>query len=176
MYPQSFSLDDGTTVHFREETPEDLESVWELYSTLSSESRNTLPPFNRSLIERWSSSLSDYTFKPVLVSVEDGDGERIIGRASLNHDLSPASKHRAEFGIVVHDDYQGRGVGTNLALFMGHVARSKGLRKLTLDVFADNDRAVHVFEGCGYVKEGFFPDHYWFRGRFYDVIRMGHAL
>ncbi len=176
MYPQSFSLDDGTTVHFREETSGDLESVWGLYSTLGSESRHTLPPFNRSLIERWSSCLNEYTFKPVLVSVDEGDGERIIGRASLYHDLSPATKHRAEFGIVVHDDYQGRGVGTNLTLFMVHVARAKGLRKLTLDVFAENGRAVHVFEACGYAKEGLFQEHYWFRGRFYDVVRMGLAL
>ena len=176
MYPQSFSLDDGTTVSFKEETPEDLEAVWELYSTLSSESRKTLPLFNRELIEFWSKSLPDYTFKPVLVSVDEGDGERVIGRASLTHDASPSSKHRAELGIVVHDDYQGRGVGSNLVLFMVHVARSKGLRKLTLDVFADNQRAVHVFEGCSYVREGLFPDHYWFRGRFHDVIRMGRAL
>ncbi|MCK5670259.1 GNAT family N-acetyltransferase [Candidatus Bathyarchaeota archaeon] len=176
MYPQSFSLDDGTVVSFKEETPEDLEAIWTLYSTLGSESRKTLPPFNRNLIELWSRNLPDYVFKPVLVSVDEGSDERIIGRASLTHDASPASKHRAEFGIVVHDDYQGRGLGSNMTLFMIHVARSKGLKKLTLDVFADNSRAVHVFEACGYVKEGLFPDHYWFRGEFHDVIRMGHAL
>ncbi len=176
MYPQSFSLDDGTTVRFREETPEDLEAVWALYSTLGSESRKTLPPFNRDLIELWSRSLPDYTFNPVLVSIDERGVERIIGRASLTHDASPASKHRAEFGIVVHDDYQGRGIGSNLTLFMVHVARSKGLRKLTLDVFADNPRAIHLFEACGYVKEGLFPDHYWFRGEFHDVIRMGRVI
>ena len=176
MYPQSFSLDDGTTVSFNEESPDDLESVWGLYSTLGSESRKTLPPFNRKLIERWSRSLPDYTFKPVLATVDEGGVERVIGRASLTHDSSPASKHRAELGIVVHDDYQGKGVGSNLVLFMVHVARSKGLKKLTLDVFADNPRALHVFEACGYVKEGQFPDHYWFRGEYHDVVRMGRVL
>ncbi len=176
MYPQSFSLDDGTPVSFKEESPEDLESVWGLYSTLGSESRKTLPPFNRKLIELWSRSLPDYTFKPVLATVDEGGVERVIGRASLTHDASPASKHRAELGIVVHDDYQGKGVGSNLVLFMVHVARSKGLKKLTLDVFADNPRALHVFEACGYVKEGLFPDHYWFRGGYHDIVRMGRVL
>jgi len=59
---------------------------------------------------------------------------------------------------------------------MVHLARSKGLKKLTLDVFAENPRAIHVFESCGYVKEGLFPDHYWFRGEFHDVVRMGRVL
>jgi RimJ/RimL family protein N-acetyltransferase len=50
------------------------------------------------------------------------------------------------------------------------------LKKVILDVFADNDRAVHVFEDAGFDIEGVFPAHYWFRGRFYDVVRMGLAL
>ena len=176
MYLQSFSLKDGTNVSFREESREDLESVWNLFSSLSSKSRETLPPFNRNLIERWSKNLGEVTFKPILTTVEEVGAERIIARATLMHDLSPATKHRAELGIVVHDDYQGRGVGSNLVLFMLHIARSRGLKKAILDVFAENDRAVHLFEESGFDREGVFPAHYWFRGRFYDVVRMGLAL
>lgn len=176
MYTQSFTLDDGTVVRFREETADDLESVWALFSTLSLESREKLPPFNRRLIERWSKSLPEYNFKPVLAVVDECEGERVVGKASITHDASPATKHRAEFGVVVHDDYQGRGLGSELTLFLIHFARSKGLRKLTLDVFADNPRAMRLFERCGYSKEGLFEEHYWFRGRYYDVVRMGIAL
>lgn len=176
MYLQSFSIKDGSTVSFREESRKDLESVWALFSSLSPKSRATLPPFNRNLIEHWSKTLGDVTFKPILATVDENGAERIIGRATLMHDLSPATKHRAELGIIVHDDYQGKGVGSNMVLFMLHIARSRGLKKAILDVFAENDRAVHVFEESGFDKEGVFPAHYWFRGRFYDVVRMGLAL
>lgn len=176
MYPHSFSLKDGTLVSFREESPDDLESIWALFSSLHFESRATLPPFNRGLIRHWSERLSDVTFKPILVTVDEDGVERIIGRATLMHKLTPATKHRAELGIVVHDDYQGKGIGSNLVLFLLHIARSKGLRKVILDVFADNDRAIHVFEESNFDIEGVFPAHYWFRGRFFDVVRMGLAL
>lgn len=176
MYLQSFSIKDGSTVSFREEKTEDLDAVWALYSSLSYESRETLPPFNHALIKKWNSSLNEVTFKPILVCTQENGAERVIGRATLRHNIAPATKHRAELGIVVHDDYQGNGVGSNLVLFVLHLARSKGLKKVILDVFADNDRAVHVFEESGFDLEGVFTAHYWFRGRFYDVVRMGVAL
>jgi putative acetyltransferase len=175
MYLHSFSAK-GLDVKFREETTGDLDSIWELYSSLHQDSRVMLPPFNHALIERWNASLDEVTFKPILVCIEEDGEERIIGRATLMHNVSPATKHRAELGIVIHDDYQGNGIGSNLVLFMLYVARSKGLKKVILDVFADNDRAVHVFEEAGFDIEGVFPAHYWFRGRFYDVVRMGLAL
>ena len=94
----------------------------------------------------------------------------------LTHDLSPATKHRAELGIVIRDDYQGKGIGTNMILFIVHLARSRGLKKLILDTFNTNDAALHVFKACGFEQEGLFKDHYWFRGKYYDVVRMSRAL
>ena len=129
MYLQSFSAK-GLEVKFREEKRDDLDSVWALYSSLHSDSRDMLPPFNHALIERWNTSLDDVTFKPILVCIEEDGGERIIGRATLMHNVSPATKHRAELGIVIHDDYQGNGIGSNLVLFMLYIARSKGLKKV----------------------------------------------
>ncbi len=175
MILQTFSVNDYE-VGFREATVDDLECVWAMFSSLGNESRETLPPYNRRLIEHWNENLDYYTFKPVLAFVENDGAERIIGHAMLTHDISPGTKHRAELGIVIHDDYQGKGIGSNMVLFMVHLARSRGLHKLTLDVFGTNPRAVHVFESCGFVSEGVFSDHYWFRGKFYDVVRMGISL
>ncbi len=137
---------------------------------------NMLPPYNYALIKKWSDSLEDVTFKPVLACVEEDGAEKIIGRATLSHDLSPAMKHRAKIGIVVHDNHQGKGVGTNLLLFMVQLARSKDLKKVFLDIFVGNERALHVFLSNGFKEEGRFPIHYWFKGKFHDVIRLGQVL
>lgn len=99
MYQQSFTLGDGTEVSFREETGTDLESVWALYSSLKGDSREKLPPFNRVLVERWSKSLPEMTFTPILAVVMEEGAERVIGHAKLVHDLSPSTKHRAELGF-----------------------------------------------------------------------------
>lgn len=42
-------------------------------------------------------------------------------------------------------------------------AIDKGLRKVILEVFPSNQRAIHVYEKYVYVKEGVLRDHYYFR-------------
>ena len=85
-------------------------------------------------------------------------------------------RHRAEYGVVVHDAYQDKGIGSKLTGVMLRLARLKGLKKVTLEVFPENVRAVHVNEKQGFVKEGVLRKHYFFRDRFYDVAVMGRLL
>lgn len=59
----------------------------------------------------------------------------------------------AEIVITVRDDYQNRGVGTELLSCLVSVARSRGIARLTAQVLADNVpmlRLVRVFEGTKY--------------------------
>jgi len=163
----------GNRIKFRPEKRGDVERVWALYSSLSDESKKSLPPFDRELIERWSENLHQYTFPPILATVvTSSNEERVIGRAVLTHNDRPSARHRAEFGIVVHDDYQNQGIGTELTKFMLDIAGRHGLMKVTLEVFSENNKAIHVYEKCGFVKEGLLTNHYFFRERFYDVVLM----
>ncbi|MDH5201270.1 MAG: hypothetical protein OEW93_10310, partial [Candidatus Bathyarchaeota archaeon] len=107
LYFKEIESKSGHRITFRPEKRIDLEGVWALYSSLSDDSRKSLPPFDRNLIERWSENLHTYSFPPILATVTTGPEKgRIIGRAVLTHDERPSVRHRAEFGIVVHDDYQ----------------------------------------------------------------------
>jgi putative acetyltransferase len=166
----------GNRIRFRPEKRGDVEGVWALYSSLGDESKESLPPFDRELIERWSENLHQYKFPPILATVVTSlNEERIIGRAVLTHNDRPSVRHRAEFGIVVHDDYQNQGIGTELTKFMLDVARRHGLMKVTLEVFSENKKAINVYEKCGFTKEGLLTNHYFFRGRFYDVVLMSYT-
>jgi ribosomal protein S18 acetylase RimI-like enzyme len=40
-------------------------------------------------------------------------------------------RHRAKFGITIHDDYQNRGLGTALTQYMINITRERGPRRLT---------------------------------------------
>ena len=175
LYFREIESKSGQRIRFRPEESNDLEGVWALYSSLGEESRESIPPFNRQLIERWSENLSQYTFPPILATVPTSrKGEMVIGRAVLVHSDRPSVRHRAEFGIAVHDDYQDQGIGTELTKFMLEIACRHGLGKGTLEVFPDNKRAIHVYERCGFFREGLLTDHYFFRERFHDVVLMSY--
>ena len=175
LYFKEMESKSGQHIRFRPEERKDLEGIWALYSSFSREIQESLPPFDRQLIERWSENLSQYTFPPILATVQiSRKGEKVIGRAVLVHSDRPSVRHRAEFGIAVHDDYQDQGIGTELTRFMLEIACRHGLMKVTLEVFPDNERAIHVYERCGFFREGLLTDHYFFRERFHDVVLMSY--
>ena len=93
--------------------------------------------------------------------VEEGLEERIVATAALAFSQTEAFKHKAEFGITVHDDYQDRGLGTAMTKHMIEIARSRGLKKISLTVVTENSRAIRVYEKCGFRIEGRLEkDHY----------------
>lgn len=47
-----------------------------------------------------------------------------------------------------------RGLGTQLTRHMIDKARQKGLKKITLNVLVDNNRAIYVYQKCDFKVEG----------------------
>ncbi len=155
-------LKDGTSILLRPELSTNLEMLWEVFSTLSDESLRFLPkPFPRERVESWIENLNYYRALPILAIVEEGSEERIVGSATLAFSQAEAFKHKAEFGITVHDDYQDRGLGTALKEHIIEIARSKGLKKISLTVVTEKSQAIRVYEKCGFRIEGRLEkDHY----------------
>jgi RimJ/RimL family protein N-acetyltransferase len=155
-------LKDGTSVLLRPEVPTDLEMLWKMYSTLSDKSLKFLPnPFTRERVESWIENLNYDRVLPILAVVEENSKEKIVAGATLAFSQVEVFKHKAEFGITVHDDYQDRGLGTALTKHMIEIARSKGLKKISLTVVTENSRAIRVYEKCGFRIEGRLEkDHY----------------
>jgi RimJ/RimL family protein N-acetyltransferase len=87
-------------------------------------------------------------------------------------------RHRAEFGITVHDDYQGRGLGTILTRYMIDIARERGLKKIDLMVVAHNERAINVYKGQGFEVEGHLRMNHFNKvlNKYCDEYRMGLLL
>ena len=47
-----------------------------------------------------------------------------------------------------------------------------GLRTVTVNAFATNKRAIHVYEKVGFVQSGLIPKKYLRKGRFIDEVIM----
>ena len=57
--------------------------------------------------------------------------------------------------MMVHDQFQGRGIGRKLLAALLDVADNYlGLVRVELEVFPDNARAIRLYEGMGFEPEG----------------------
>ena len=114
---------------------------------------------------------------PILAVVRNTSGRDIvIASATLSFSEREVFKHKAEFGITVHDDYHDKGLGTQLTQHMIDIAREKGLKKVYLDVFTDNEKAIHVYKKCGFKIEGLLEKEHYKDGEYGEDYLMAILL
>ena len=58
--------------------------------------------------------------------------------------------HTAEVAFAVRDDYQKRGIGTELLAYLTYLAKREGLLGFTAEVLAENRPMLHTFEKGGF--------------------------
>jgi len=128
-YEKNIVLLDGTKVFLRPEKPTDTDMIWAMYSTLSHGSKGYLGGgFTRERIEGWTSNIDYDRNLPIMAVVMENGTERIVATANLSFFKDrPAFKHKANFGITVHDDFQNKGLGTLLTKHMLDMAKKKGV-------------------------------------------------
>lgn len=82
-------------------------------------------------------------------------------------------RHRAELGISVAKEYWGLGIGQALTTACIECAKAAGYIQLELNVVADNERALSIYNKAGFVEYGRNPKgfHSRFAG-FQEVIYM----
>ncbi|MBX3485376.1 MAG: GNAT family N-acetyltransferase [Phenylobacterium sp.] len=105
-----------------------------------------------------------------LVAVIDG---KVIGALGLDRYEHARRSHAAQFGIAVHDAYAGRGAGSALVAAMIELADNwLQVRRIELNVYADNTRAIALYERFGFEREGLYRAYAWRNGRYVDSLAM----
>ncbi len=96
----------------------------------------------------------DYTQKMVILALQEVEGkEEVVGVVQYGID---EMEHTAEWALVVKDDYQNMGVGTEMASYLVHIAKKQGLLGFTAEVHPDNKAVVHLMEKMGFeIKKHF---------------------
>lgn len=100
---------------------------------------------------------------------------KYIGNCAL-HKINWIKKI-AEFGIVIGDkQYWNQGYGTDaVKLVLQYATHDLGLRKIELNVYNYNGRAIKTYLKCGFKhKEVLKKDHY-YNGRYWDTYVMEYV-
>ena len=108
--------------------------------------------------------------------VAEADGE-IIGAFHCTGDNLPMTRemtqHCAELGVTVRNAWRHQGVGTALIEHGLAWARSVPMiKRIQLQVFADNKHAIHIYENLGFEIEGRRRKAFMRNGEFIDSLTM----
>ena len=150
--------------------PSDAEGMQKIF-TGPNAIRGTLQlPFPS--VEFWRKGLSvpmDGSFQ-LLAWVEN----EAVGQWGLftfpNH---PRRRHVGQIGMAIRDDWQGKGAGTALMQAAIDLAdKWLNLSRLELEVFTDNEPAIHLYKKFGFVVEGTHRQFAYRDGQFVDVYAM----
>jgi acetyl coenzyme A synthetase (ADP forming)-like protein len=149
-YETMHALPDGTTVRLRPIRPDDgdrLLAMWARTDESSRRARFARPSqIDASNIKAFVDLDPELQYA-VVATHGRGDEERIIGVARYER----ASRHAevAEFAALIEDSHQGRGIGTGLLRHVATAAKAAGVRQLTGDVLADNERMLRLLADLG---------------------------
>ena len=91
----------------------------------------------------------DYTREVAILvfTTHDEKKELILGVGRYYID---PGMHTAEVAFAVRDDYQKRGIGTELLAYLTYLAKREGLLGFTAEVLAENRPMLHTFEKGGF--------------------------
>jgi putative acetyltransferase len=104
--------------------------------------------------------------------VAEVDGQ-VAGSGGLHPAQPIRRRHCAMLGISVASPWQGQGVGRALMQAMCSYADDWGqILRIELTVFADNQRAIALYESCGFRIEGTHRGFALRHGQYADVHSM----
>jgi len=113
----------------------------------------------------------------VAVATQDDGEEEIVGMLDCTGGKRRAALHETVLGIVVKKVWRDRGVGTALMERALAWARESGVvKRVQLEVFTNNERAIHVYEKVGFVTEGVRRRALWKDREWVDSVVMGALL
>ncbi|WP_062265565.1 GNAT family N-acetyltransferase [Endozoicomonas arenosclerae] len=126
-------------------------------------------PYNHS--DHWKQLFRSQTNETVqLVAEVDG---RAAGHLGIHMSNKPRKKHVATFGISVHPDFQGQGIGSRLVDEMIQLCDNwLNIVRIELGVFTENEHAIALYKKYGFEIEGTSRFDCFQKGKYGSTHRM----
>jgi ribosomal protein S18 acetylase RimI-like enzyme len=112
----------------------------------------------------------DGTWGAAFLAIEDG---RLLGYIGIH----PHDEYGHVIGMLVDENYRGRGIGKALLDAAEGWARERGLPEISLLVFPHNERALRLYRSAGFEQREYYPSDVTRQtGEVWDTILMVKRL
>jgi acetyltransferase len=157
-YPTHFvtawRLYDGTEVLLRPIKPEDEPLEYEMLNSCSPDTLKgrffqNIKNITHEMLIRLCNIDYDRELA-VVAEIRDGQGRRVVGTGRL---IVRPDLNDGEFAVIVHDDYQSKGLGYKLVDTLIGMAQEKGLEKFFGHVLCSNKKMINLVTKLGFTVE-----------------------
>lgn len=147
-----------------------LVAAWRNDPEISANFFNTFP-LTLSGQEEWYQDLLMREDRKLFI-IQDVDGEP-IGTAGFDHIDFKNQKAELWSVLVGKKDSWGKGFGTDATrALLGFAFWEMNMNRVCLEVYASNQRAIRMYEACGFRVEGTLRESSYRHGRFQDTVIM----
>jgi acetyltransferase len=156
-YPTRFittsTLNDGTEILIRPIRPEDEPLEYELLTTVSKETLRGRFFQDVNITHEMLTRLCNIDYEreiAIVAEIKEGQKKRLagIGRLIIDPDYETG-----EFAVIVHDDYQAKGLGFKLCDLLIGIAQEKGLERFFGFVLTNNKKMLNLCRKLGFTIE-----------------------
>lgn len=176
MQEKRIQLRTGQSLVLRKARPEDAEAMLDYLERTSAETHFMvrLPKEVTLSLEEEQAFLSDCLSSDRRIMLAAFAGDRIVGNVAI----SPMGeqykvRHRANLGIAIVQEYCNCGLGSILMEEGIAFTKHAGYEQLELGVFADNERAIYLYQKFGFQDIGKIPRAFHLPdGSYIDEIQM----
>jgi L-amino acid N-acyltransferase YncA len=161
------------TVEVRAPTPDDVDALLAFFLRVPDGERTFFkePTIDRATVAAWVGP--EARGRRAIAVTRDGV---VVGQVAVVP-LPGWSDHVGELRMIVDPGRRRQGIGKLLARRAVIDALECGVRKLVVEVVAEQDGAVSMFEALGFRAEGLLKDHVRDRdGNLQDLIVLAHSL
>ena len=154
---KTVTLRDGRTVTLRRPTHDDAPAMIAFFDAVRRSTDFLLISAADDLptLEQEYAFIESHANPDALLLLAVSPTGQVVSTAGVARGKAAKVRHRAELGISIDAGWRGVGLGRALMRELIDFCRAHGgLRKMCLSVHADNAGAIHLYESCGFVREG----------------------
>ena len=171
FHPHYVTLRDGRAALIRRAEPRDAKSIIDHVNEVGAEQVYIMTEQLDKTVAEEDDFLRTLDPRATLYLVAIVNGQ-LVASADIHRGKFAKNAHTASLGIAVRKLVRGQGLGKAIMVDMIGWAKSEGVRKVTLGVFATNESAIALYRELGFTEEGRLRGEVMLAGRPVDQVLM----